>query len=264
MILLDDYVTKYKRLETVGLNVESKLYIDNDLLYKIYDEDIPLEEREKNIDRIINLNYIDYCLWPKEKIYINAKFSGIVSDYKKNYSNLTDVYKQFNFEQAINMGNQLSNALKQIHKENLIIGDIHGDNIITNGENSYFCDLDGMKMDIENKNKMSLYTIMYNDRSPEILDNQITDNIKLMVYILSTIYKYNFENILKIYGTEYMQKIVLNMLLDNDIKYILLEMFNISDQNIYFSDFSNKLYNSKDMIEKDRNLISNKVKFLVY
>ena len=264
MQLSSKELNKLEKLYTLGLNVESDLYINKRLLYKIYKQGVDFKTKEENINLIMNLQHIDNCIWPKDKIYIDDKFSGIMLDYKKGFKNLAETYNKFSLKQAINMGNQLSMALKQIHNNGLIYGDIHGDNIITDYNNSYFCDLDGMKMNIDNDERMTLYTIMYNDRSPAILDNQTTDNIKLLMYILSAIYSYDFEYMLKMRGTEYMQKLVQNLNLDNSIKYIMMEAFNIGDERLYFYEYSNELPKCEEMINEDKKVIANKVKFLLY
>lgn len=264
MRLQDNYKDKYQELSTLGFNIESNLYINQNLLYKIYKPGIDLRAKEKIVNKLMSLYHIDNCILPKEKIYIEDNFSGIVLDYKKGYNNLADVYKKFGFEQALNMGKQLSMTLKQIHQVGLVIGDIHGDNIITNYTQSYFCDLDGIKICETNDEIKSLYTIMYNDCSPEILDNKSTDNIKLLIYILSAIYKYDFEYLLKNKGTEYMQKLVQNLELDNSIKYIMMEIFNIGSEQIYFHEYYDKFYDCQDGIEFDKRRITNKVKILLY
>lgn len=264
MQLSSKELNKLEKLFTLGLNVESDLYINKRLLYKIYKQGVDFKTKEENINIIMNLQHIDNCIWPKDKIYIDDKFSGIVLDYKKGFKNLAEVYGNFDLKKAINMGNQLSIALKQIHDNGLIYGDIHGDNIITDCNNSYFCDLDGMKMNIANKERLPLFTIMYNDRSPAILDNQTTDNIKLLMHILSAIYGYDFEYLLRTRGTEYMQKLVQNLNLDNSLKYMMMEAFNIGSECLYFYKYSKELSKCEDMINYDKKVIANKVKFLLY
>ena len=160
------------------------------------------------------------------------------------------------------MGIQLSQTLKQIHEEGFIIGDIHGDNIITNRKEFCFCDLDGMKCDLNNIEAKTLYSIMYNDYSPSISDNQMTDNIKLLTYILSVLYHYNLESELASKGTEFLLKLVCNLNLPMDIKNIMMNIFNLGIDQPYFYEYSSLLSNSYEQVEYDRQRIAKKVKIL--
>lgn len=262
MVLSDDYKERYSLLQTMGFNSESHLYIVNDSLCKIYVKTIDLPNREYYVDKLMKLNYINNAIWPQDKIYISGKFSGIVMEYKRGFENLANIFKTLSFENAITMGIQLSQTLKQIHEEGFIIGDIHGDNIITNRKEFCFCDLDGMKCDLNNTEAKTLYSIMYNDYSPSISDNQMTDNIKLLTYILSVLYHYNLESELANKGTEFLLKLVCNLNLPMDIKNIMMNIFNLGIDQPYFYEYSSLLSNSYEQVEYDRQRIAKKVKIL--
>lgn len=264
MILEENYKDIYRRLETLGFNNESNLYIDENKLYKIYFRWLNnLEQRERYVDEIMKLQYIKNAIWPQDKIYINGIFSGVVIEYKRNFKNLANIYRSLNFDDALTMGNQLSIALKEIHNNGSIIGDIHGDNIITDKKEYYFCDLDGMKFDMNNEKARVLYSLMYNDRNPSIADNQMTDNIKLLTYVLSTMYCYNLEDVLKTRGTEFLQKLIYNLQLPIEVKNIMMNIFNLGANQPYFYEYSELLNNSCKDIEYDRLMIRDKIKILV-
>lgn len=263
MVLDRNYDEKYRCLEANGFNEESNIYIDGNKLYKIYLPFIEnMKQREHYVDALMNLQYIKNALWPKDKIYIAGKFSGVVIEYKSNCENLSTIYKKLTIDNAITMGNQLSFSLRRIHENGLIIGDIHDDNIITDCHNYYFCDLDGMKFEMENNQAQTLYSIMYNNNSPIINDNQMTDNIKLLICVLSALYHYDFVNIVMTKGTEFLQILIYNLNLPLEVKNIMMAIFSLETEQPYFYEYSKLLNNNLIAIEHDKQMIGEKVKFL--
>ena len=51
MRLQDNYKDKYQELSTLGFNIESNLYINQNLLYKIYKPGIDLHAKEKIVNK---------------------------------------------------------------------------------------------------------------------------------------------------------------------------------------------------------------------
>lgn len=263
MVLDNDYNERYQSLDVSGFNEESNIYIDGNKLYKIYDQDIKnMKQREYYIDELMNLQYIKNAVWPKDKIYIVGKFAGVVIDYKPKCQNLSAIYQKLTIDEAISMGNKLSSSLRSIHDNGLIVGDIHDDNIITDCHDYYFCDLDGMKFEIENSQARTLYSIMYNNNSPIINDNQMTDNIKLLICVLSALYHYDFVNIVMTKGTEFLQILIYNLNLPLEVKNIMMAIFGLETEQPYFYEYSKVLNNNLSAIEQDKQTIEQKVKFL--
>ena len=218
-----EVVRKYEKLKS-HMAIKSKIYINNNKLYKIYNDNPKLKyqvkdelyRKEKYIDEIINYS-IDDCVLPKGKIYYKNKFIGIIMDYYKEY---TDFYKlinkDINVDKKILLLTKFDNALKSMHNNNLIHGDIHPGNILTNFKEIELIDLDESYFNYQKDNNEIKFDIL--------------NSINVM---LSVLYNFDLENTIPFNN--------------KDKKNFIIKFLNSISIDYEFKDYIKNIYLSKDM-----------------
>ena len=198
IILTNQEIEQLEQLQTNGFNNGGIIYIkDEDTLYKIYDLPFFIEEKEKNIDYMLNKNYIKESGYPIEKIYNKEtnKFIGFSQKYYKNSKNFRELIEQSNIthEYKIKIIKDIYKQIKEIHEHGIIIHDMHLDNMIAN-EKGHLIDLDEVTTPGNEMKFKQYYTIAKDKDTPFLnISTTQTDNIKAVINSLSIIYNYDFE-----------------------------------------------------------------------
>lgn len=223
MIIDFETVKKFEKLKSNNI-INSKIYINNNKLYKIYNQDSEskinflntLSKKEKYIDEIMNYSIND-CVLPKGKIYYKDKFIGIFMNYYKEYSSLYKlINNDMNVDKKILLLTKFINALKNMHDNNLIHGDIHLGNILTDFKDIKIIDLDESYFNYENSDS---------DIKSDILNS--------LNVIISVIYNFDLEEIIPFNN--------------NDKKKFIIQFLNSISIDYEFKDYVKNIYLSKDM-----------------
>lgn len=134
-------------------NNESRLYHNDDELYKIYKGLLRNELRRKNkkIELLSDGANIDNVILPKDKIMSENILSGYSMDYVKGSLILFEFAKRSkNVNDFLRVIYEVSLTLRKIHNDprNIVVGDLSFSNIIFDKEfNHYFVDFDSVKID---------------------------------------------------------------------------------------------------------------------
>lgn len=154
-LLTSEQINDLPRLRTTGINTSGNLYIYENMIIKIYNAyDY---ECEQNIDRLLSKTIDGNYTWPLEKVYFNDRFYGVVLNYYKDYYSfgyfLSD--NKVTLEQRIILCKKFIKELKNLHNNGIVHGDLHLENIITNGSDIVIADLDYVIF--ESDEKFNLY-----------------------------------------------------------------------------------------------------------
>ncbi|MGI6329246.1 MAG: hypothetical protein ACOXZR_00090 [Bacilli bacterium] len=204
--LTENELNKLSSFVVGGYNIGGNIYqFDEETLLKIYDSNYsPIAIRENNIDYLINIAKIDNAILPLEKVYINDKFRGFrmweVKEAKRLYEVIED--DSLNINKRIKYARTLLKTLKEIQKNNIVLGDIHLDNFIHNEKDVYFVDMDGIRNgDLYTQ---SLYYIQPTTKESHLRwEDKNTDNAKMALIFLSLLYKVNYEKPIREKETSY-------------------------------------------------------------
>ena len=157
---------KKKTDNNIIISRESKLYINNDIIYKIFKENINIKERIKIIEIFLN-NKINNCPEIYDFIYKNSRIIGYSMKY---YPQAVKLSQNVNFNHTKEKCLELIDIYLNLKNNyNICYSDFHDDNILINNKSILLLDIDSC--------------IIKNAK------NEIITNKYLCDYILSKIYK---------------------------------------------------------------------------
>ena len=204
---------KFKNLKLIhGNYLESEIYHDNNLTYKLYKGDIGTWERTRKRKKMEEFgeNKTNLpILVPKAQILFrekNPRFIGYVMDYFEG-CNLSNWIEHHDILEILELEKRISLALKKIHEDdrNIILGDLHFGNILINEEKDFrFCDFDSYHI---GKRKADSYSYLLEEylRNKKIpyRDSRKLDNISLLLMTYGIIFN---KRIMEITPYEYDEK----------------------------------------------------------
>lgn len=150
----DLYINNYSlkklpRLFEETFHIESTLYQyhteqnNKEIILKIFDDYIYkklMKDKEHKVTYFKNKQY-PYLTSPLFAVYIDEYFAGY-GMYRFNGINLEEFIKTLSLEEQIELFKLLSDIIKKAHNDNLVFGDVGFNNILTNGKDIKFCDVD--------------------------------------------------------------------------------------------------------------------------
>lgn len=231
----------------------SSLDVKDDSLYKFFTDYNCNEERKRNIHFFrenpmfspkINYTFnsgstlLGYCM---EFIPGCITFKDAVGD------------ESFTHEDKIKAINGVFSKLKMLHKCDILVGDMHAQNIMFNGQDGYIVDLDEVRFMEKDTHKFDAAYRLQIDEDSAVMEeeNFYTDNVKTTVCALSLLYGVDFEDImhhgvLKISDLKAAIDIVIG---DSDFKGDIFNLLDSHENVIYFD----------DVLAKQNNNIKNEV-----
>lgn len=262
-MLLDNKIQKCLK-GCLSKSKKSILYKENKHLYKIFADTSFLEEKERNIEYMINNNIPNVPKYYGKIKNIGGKIIGFKMEYIDNsYTFREAINYDIPIENKINAINDIYKAIETLHKANIYIGDIHLDNIlIKDGETGYIIDLDEVRFPGDEWKFRQKYVIKKTNESYKtVIPNKYTDNIKLMISSLSLLLNEDLENFIDKKGhyinLELLQKYIKD-LPDNDLNKFLKskvpEFLKQADE-IYFESILNEF----EYKEKTKRLVKKNV-----
>lgn len=116
---------------------------------KIFDSK-QIEKKENKIKNLMKLKDnkdMKNIVFPKEIVYVKNKFAGYVMPFIKDSYELEKISefvleKNIKLSERIGMLKKVCDNIEIIHNNNIIIGDLHPGQIITNYEDVFFIDVD--------------------------------------------------------------------------------------------------------------------------
>ena len=184
-------------------NSESDLYVDEDILYKIFKELTPreLRKKERKIELLSGGDKIENVILPERKIVDGNLISGYSMDYVKDSLILFEFAKRSkNINDFLKVIYQVSLTLRKIHNDsrNIVVGDLSFSNIIFDEKfNHYFVDFDGSMIDNIPSERISFllndYTVLRGMYRFSVDKN--SDVFSLMLCTLHTIFGIEIDNV---------------------------------------------------------------------
>lgn len=136
-----------KRLK--GVLATNYIYLNDDKLYKIFNEKrLLLEEIESinsKIDLFDKIKDLDFLIIPNRKIMDNNNLKGIETKYLKNSLTLNDYIFKNGITKSLENIYDASKKLCKMHNNEakIIVGDMHFDNILVSNGKNYYIDTEG-------------------------------------------------------------------------------------------------------------------------
>ena len=238
-----------KEIYKTDIEISNYIYFDNKFLYKIYDKNYmkQLEQntimRQRILDFLINLEEIEGVVPPLGKIYDKENVVGVFMKYYSEYFNLYSFLNMNDHNECkIYLLKKIVKSLEDIHAHNVVHGDIHLGNIITNLNDIKFVDFDEASFIVDNS----------------CIKNDIQN---LLTVILSILYNFDLEDVIP-FNYKEKQKFFNNFTnkisVDNIFKEYIINMYLSDDSFINYSyDFLNSIDEKK--LEYDNKKL-NKIK----
>lgn len=232
---------EFKKSNNIHQNTNSIMYIDENNIYKIVDSELFYpKEFERNIDYLIN-NEIPNTPKIYEKIYRYKKFYGYVMEHIKNSITFkeaieTNIDEQIKTKAIID----IHNALKELHKRNIVLGDIHIENFIISQDDGYLVDLDYMRFPGEENKFINCYDIKpYNSNNKITKSSIYTDIVKTTIASLSLLLKMNLESLTNSNDKSLHLEDIYNTVIIATNNKLLINYFKdlMNGKELYFDDF---------------------------
>lgn len=190
----------YKKMSTLALtdNVRhtDQLFIKKGKLYKIFTDFYSFEdEKERNITFLLK-NRISNTPNIIKKLRYHGRFIGYIMEFIPNTVTFRQaINSDIDYEKRTKAVKDVYAALKELHNNNLFLGDVHSDNfLISKDGDGYIIDLEEMRGEGDEFKFKTLYLVKPNKDSYRInICSQYTDNVKLMISSLSLLYDIDLE-----------------------------------------------------------------------
>lgn len=190
---------KYQELKELsipqGMHHSDQLYIQDGKIYKIFNSTDYIDEKERNIEFLIN-NPVIHTPVIYDKILDHNKFIGYVMDYIPDALTFREALSHnFTDKQKIAVILDVYETLSLLHNKNIFLGDIHSDNfMIDSAGHGYVVDLEEIRFPGDEFKFKQCYLIKPNHASYKInIPSKYTDNVKLMISSLSLLLNQDLE-----------------------------------------------------------------------
>lgn len=148
--------------------------------------------------------------------------------------------ESYTYEDKLKAINGVFAKLKMLHKCDILVGDMHAQNIMFNGQDGYIVDLDEVRFIDDDAHKFETAYKLQVDEDGTLIDEEscYTDNVKTTVCALSLLYGVDFEDIMhhgvmKISDLKSAIDVVVN---DSDFKGEVFKLLDSRDKVIYFDE----------------------------
>lgn len=208
-------------------NVESVLYeYKYSYVLKIFNTD-DIATLFKLLIRIMFWKNKDFLhiLNPEFFVFIDNQFKGFGMK-KFDGVNINKFINTLSSQEKINILKDFSLILKELHDSDVIVGDLSYDNVLTNGREIMFCDVNSMGY----KDKMSPLMIPYTLIRNRNIQRKDKGTIKSDIFLINTlVYNTLLEDSIFPYflNIDDYQKKINGLLLPNDIKNIFNHIYDI-------------------------------------
>lgn len=163
--------------------------------------------------------------------------------------------ESYTHEDKLKAINGVFSKLKMLHKCDILVGDMHAQNIMFNRQDGYIVDLDEVRFMEEDAHKFETAYKLQIDEDGTLIDEEsyYTDNVKTTVCALSLLYGVDFEDIMhhsvmKISDLKAAIDIVIS---DGEFKGDIFSLLDSRDEVIYFDEIL-----AKQNVDKKNEVLS--------
>ena len=171
-----------------------KIFIHNNLLYKVFGDNSFTTEKNRNIDFLIN-NSVPNTPKIIEKLYKGNEFYGYIMEYIPRALTFRQAIKEnIPIDCKIKAITDVYEAMKYLHSYNIYLGDIHSDNMLITSDKGYLIDLEEIRFPGDDFKFKQCYLVRANSLENRInIPSVYTDNVKLMICSLSLLLEKDLE-----------------------------------------------------------------------
>lgn len=217
----------------------SSLDVADDSLYKFFTDYNCNDERKRNIQF-----FRDNPMF-SPKINFGFNSGSTLLGYSMEFIPGCITFKDAIVEEDISHDDKLKaingifSKLKLLHKCDIIVGDMHSQNIMFNSQDGYIVDLDEVRFLGDDPGKFdSAYHLVLDDGTVIEEENFYTDNVKTTICALSLLYGVDFEDIMhhgKIRIPD-LKMAIDTVISDGDFKGEIFSLLDNTDKVVYFDD----------------------------
>ena len=227
-----------------GMHNTDQLFIRDGVIYKIFNDNSFIDEKERNIDFLIQNKIINS---PEiyAKIYKKNDFCGYTMEYITNSLTFRQAIKEnIPIDEKLQAITDVYEAMKFLHSYDICLGDIHSDNMLISGGKGYLIDLEEIRFPGDEYKFKQCYLIRPNNSLNKInIPSKYTDNIKLMICSLSLLLGKDLESFIDSMRHEINLETLYNDIilpLNNEELSLYFEELMNGSFTEYFSDFIDK------------------------
>lgn len=194
--------SKLSKLDDVCSTNDVYLYDDTIIkIFKKYKKE-DLKTLESKLELLEEKSNIEFLNLPQSSIKKDGNLVGITLPFINNSMTLNELLQRKGILESMGMLKDASVKLSKLHREKIIIGDMHFDNIITDIENTnHFIDVESYG--ISNYKPIDMPSITYNYyawMNYYIHQNSNMDKISFFLALFSSIFN---KNIISVSENEY-------------------------------------------------------------
>lgn len=226
-------------------HIESQMYRvrtkdGKQLIYKILDDymhKIFMRNKEVKIN-FFGKNNIKGIINPIDKIYIDNFIAGYSMDYFKNSFSFDILCSVIDDDEKLKLIAKLIKIVKNIHKNNVTVGDLNYNNILTDGDKVKLCDCDSFGIK-GSKCSTIPYVLGANNYIKEIsVCTKESDVFILYLMILNIMFGYDINNIVDYNMHEYLVSIK-DFEFPREINCILFNLYDMvnGDYELIYPDY---------------------------
>lgn len=227
--ITSDELYKMKPFRKDGNHIESKLYINEGLVYKVfndYNKDFKLMKKKEAKIEILKKIKTEDLIIPKYKLYINGYFAGHCTEEFMDCLELDECFcKQI--PRKVELLTKTSEILKRLHDRKIIVGDLNYGNVLFSGNEVKYCDVDSFI--INNIVSNTHFELLDNIKISPCLINTLESDIFLINFIvLDLLINYDVNEMVVFKKEKYFNDIK-DLSLPKRIENVFLNLFNMLD-----------------------------------
>lgn len=147
IVIDENSLQDLKRIKS-SCNYESNIYINNDRIYKILDDDCRSIRREENIEKLSQYSHPN-CVFPQNKlINLNGEFIGLEEEFLRGYKTLKKYLNNYDpiYKSRILLAYKICEIQRFLEESKISFIDLHTDNIMIKDNNIKIIDLDSAEI----------------------------------------------------------------------------------------------------------------------
>lgn len=184
----DTYLKQLPKLQTASL--ESDLYIEGNTLLKMFKTDEPwkLVKKEHKVELLHDGAKLPHTPTIVEKVKKDNYFAGYRMEFKKAFTSMYEYdFDEYGEPCFFQLMRNTSKDVKKIHRDsrNIIISDLHLDNVLFLNDEHSFCDLDSWQIgSICSETIPSILRDILLHKSLPLVVDQNTDRLSLLASMI--------------------------------------------------------------------------------
>lgn len=233
-----------------GTNNGGNLFLDEGLLYKVYENNYCTKDKEQNLLLLKSAQFFP----PKimELFYDDTQVVAYSQEFIPNAVTFKEgINENLSYLRKAQIISDVFCKLRILHENNIYIGDVHSRNLVYNDEGGFIVDLDEIRTKESDRMKFTEYYYIRKDSSsPMMISSKYTDNIKLTISALSLLYNFDFEKIAKDGSLDRVKSYLGIFISNREFRQEVFEVFDNERKIIYFDQVLNKYNKGKVLLRR--------------